>query len=143
MKKCVLCMEKSSKSLWPIPPDCFIWGLTSPSMDNAKMQVTTIPCWLCGLARFGEKRNPLRELTHGSTDGLAQGIGRAEPCLVSRMGKQCYKNLPLQRGRISHDFWSILLSLSSVPGLRAWEVGRVQPAPRFAKAVTHLMDQAV
>lgn len=63
-------MEKSSKSLWPIPPDCFIWGLTSLNVDNAKINVITVLCWLCGLARFGEKRNHFHELIHGLADGL-------------------------------------------------------------------------
>lgn len=86
-------MEKSSKSLWAIPPDCFTWGLMSLSMYHAKIKVITV---LCGLARFGEKTNRLHELIHGLTDGLAEGIGCAAPCLVFRLGKQHYKNLPVR-----------------------------------------------
>lgn len=39
-------------------------------MDNAKINVITVLCWLCGLARFGEKRNHFHELIHGLADGL-------------------------------------------------------------------------
>jgi len=139
MKKGVLWTEEISKSLRPAPPDCFIWGLMSLNMDNAKINVVTVLCWLCGLARFGEKKEitSMNESMGWLLDWL-KALAVLHPGWFS--GRE---------GNVIKTFLSNREGFNMISGPSCYhvapcsEVGWVQPASRSAKATTHLMDQAV